>query len=153
VYSDDRVAKFVHENFIPVKIHIKEQPQVFKRFDALWTPTLLVLDPQGVERHRIEGFLASTEFLAQLELGLARSAFANQKFEAAEKQYRSLAKRGLEGDVAPEAIYWAGVSHYKASGDGTALGEAQKALEKQFPDSVWARKASVWKPAEGARSA
>ena len=29
---------------IPVKVHIKEHPAWFHRFDAVWTPTILLLD-------------------------------------------------------------------------------------------------------------
>jgi hypothetical protein len=38
---------------------------------AQWTPTILVVGPDGKELHRIEGFLDAPELLAQLLLGLA----------------------------------------------------------------------------------
>jgi len=47
-------------------------------------------------------------------------------------------------DAAPEAQYWAGVAKYKATGDPAALKETGRAFSKQYQDSTWAKKASVW---------
>ena len=67
-------AQFINQNFVPIKIHIKENKEAFGRFGAQWTPTLILLDPEGKERYRFEGFLPPEDFLAQLEMGLARTA-------------------------------------------------------------------------------
>jgi hypothetical protein len=123
---------------------VKEQPEVFERFNAQWTPTVLVLDPKGTERHRFEGYLPAPEFLAQLRLGLAHAARARNDFAEAERLYRELADDPAVADVAPEALYWAGVSKYKATGDPSALGETAAAFKSRFTDSPWATKASVW---------
>jgi len=129
---------------VPVEAHIKEHPAYFHRFDAVWTPTVLVLDPDGVERFRIEGYLPKDEFRAQLELGLARVAFMNKRWADAEKGYAGVAERYPDSKVAPEAVYWRGVSHYKATNDHTALGEVAEQFKEKYGDSVWAQKASVW---------
>jgi hypothetical protein len=42
---------------VPIGVHIKENPAGFHRFDSVWTPTPLVLDENGKERHRIDGYL------------------------------------------------------------------------------------------------
>jgi hypothetical protein len=41
------------KNFFPVKAHIKEHPAWFHRFDAVWTPTMLLLDSEGKGRLRL----------------------------------------------------------------------------------------------------
>ena len=84
------MIRFISENFVPVKIHIKEQPETFKRFGVQWTPTLLVLDPDGIERYRFEGYLPQEEFLAHLQMGLAKSAFAREKWNESEQRYRQI---------------------------------------------------------------
>jgi hypothetical protein len=117
---------------------------VFERFNAQWTPTVLVVDPQGTERYRFEGYLPAPEFLAQLRLGLAHAWRARGAFAEAERLYRELADDPAAGDVAPEALYWSGVAKYKATGDPTALGETAAAFQSRFTDSPWAKKASVW---------
>jgi hypothetical protein len=149
VYPDERVARLVTENFIPARVHVREQAADFQRFGerfgAQWTPTILALDPGGVERHRVEGFLEAEELLPQLVLALAQMAFQRNDWKAAERHFGDVVQRFPDGDAAPEARYWMGVSRYKASGDAAALAETERDLSARYPQSSWARKASVWK--------
>lgn len=138
------MKEFVSENFLPVKIHIKEQPKTFERFKAQWTPTLLILDPEGIERHRMEGFFPVEDFLAQLELGLAKLAFQKVQYQEAETHFRSACQTYPTSGAAPEACYWAGVSAYKATNKPESLAAAAKLLQEKYPDSEWTRKAAVW---------
>lgn len=132
------------DQFVPVRAHIKEQKPTFQRFNAQWTPTQLILDPDGVERHRIEGFLPVGDFLAQLELGLGKLHFQKQDYVEAERRLRAACERFPGAGAAPEACYWAGVSAYKASQDAGRLGTTARALQDRYPGSEWTRKASVW---------
>lgn len=143
MYPDSEVSTFIVENFVPARAHVKTEGNVFERFNAQWTPTVLVLDEKGREHHRIEGFLEAPEFLAQLRLGLAHLKRARQDFAAAQQIYDDIANS--ETDSAPEAVYWSGVSQYKASGDATALSATEASLRGRFPDSPWAKKASIWR--------
>jgi TolA-binding protein len=104
----------------------------------------VTLDPNGVERHRIEGYLPKDEFRAQLELGLARVAFMNKDWNDAEKRYANVIERYSRSKAAPEALYWKGVSRYKASNDHTVLGEMPELFRQRYPDSVWALKTAAW---------
>ena len=138
------MASFITQNFIPVKIHIKEQPQNFQRFGAQWTPTEIILDPEGAERYRFEGFLPAEDFIAHLQAGLARSAFEHSQWQEAERLYRQIVEQFPNTEVAPEALYWAGVAKYKATGNAEALGETAANFKKKYTGSSWAKKASVW---------
>ena len=109
-----------------------------------WTPTILVVDPGGTERHRIEGFLPAEDFLSQLTVGLAKSAFGNGRFADAEKLFQAVVEKYPDGEAAPEAMYWAGVSRYKGSGNAGALGDTARAFRERYQQSSWAKKASVW---------
>lgn len=144
MYPDPRVEAFINQNFIPVKIHIKEQPQTFQRFGAQWTPTIQILDWDGAKRHQFEGFLPADDFLAQLKLGLAHLVFARQDWKLAEQRFGEIVQQLSNTDAAPEALYWAGVARYKASGNAAALGETAQQFKKNYPQSTWAKKASVW---------
>jgi hypothetical protein len=148
VDPDERVTRFNTEHFLPARVHVREQAADFKRFgerySAPWTPTLLVLDPDGVERHRIEGFLPADDLIAQLTLGLGHSAFARRDWAEAERRFREVVDRFSGTDAAPEALYWAGVTRYKATNDSAALRETARAFGSQYRDSTWAKKASVW---------
>ncbi len=154
MWPDSKVIRFVEENFIPVRLHVREQAADFKKvgshYGALWTPTTLFLDPDGVERHRIEGFLPLQDFLAQLELGLGHIAFQGERWKEAEQHFEVVLAEFPRTEAAAEAQYWAGVSRYKESGDGEELTRTALAFEQRYGDTVWARKASVWKPRQAA---
>jgi len=117
---------------VPLEAHIKEHPAWFKRFEAVWTPTILVMDSKGVERSRIEGYLPTNAFRARLEMGLARVAFMHKKWADAEKGYSHVAEE------------YAAVCQYKATNDHMVLGEAPNELGAKYPDSEWALKALPW---------
>ena len=129
---------------MPLEAHIKERPAYFHRFDALWTPSILILDPNGKERYRIEGYLPKDEFRAELELGLARVAFMSKDWADAERRYTAVLDRYPDSKAAPEALYWKGVSHYKATNDHTILGELPAQFQEKYPESVQAMKTIAW---------
>lgn len=104
----------------------------------------MIFDPAGKERFRFEGYLPPEDFLAQLKLGLARSAFASEKWDDAEKGFEEIVRSHPSADAAPEALYWAGVARYKSSHNGSALAETARQFKTRYTDSTWAKKASVW---------
>jgi len=149
VWPDPEIESLVRDRFTPVRLHVKEQADAYtrasERFGASWTPTTLILDPAGVERHRIEGFLPRNDFLAQLHLGLGHVAFHEKRYDEAARAFDGVVSRFPESDAAPEAQYWAGVARYNGSGDAKDLGAVASAFQKRYGDSVWAKKASVWR--------
>ena len=149
MYTDPGVVAQVEEAFVPVRVHVKDQPTEFKRlgdrFGAQWTPTILSVDKTGQERHRIEGFLPVDDFLPQLALGAAHAAFAGGDYTAAAQRFDEIVSQFTASDAAPEAQYWAGVSRYKGTGDASALKETARRFTERFPDTSWAKKASVWR--------
>jgi hypothetical protein len=148
VWPDERVVRFVNESFIPARVHVKDDAEAFRRYgdkyNAKWTPTILLLDSEGGEHHRIEGFLPNDDFLAQLMLGRAHMDFKQGKFAEAEKRFREIVDRLPNTDAAPEAQYWAGVSRYKATNDATALKATAREFSTRYTDTSWAKKASIW---------
>jgi TolA-binding protein len=148
VYSNPRVIDFVEEHFVPVRVHVKEQAEDFKRlgakYNAQWTPTILLIDSDGSERHRIEGFLPVDDLLSQLALGLAKAAFARKDYASAESLFRKVVDHYPQSEAAAEALYWAGVSKYRATNDPAALVSTGRAFRERYKDTSWAKKASVW---------
>jgi hypothetical protein len=148
VWPDERVVRFVNENFLPARVHVKDDPDAFQRYgekyNAHWTPTVLQLDPNGEEQWRTEGFLPLDDFLGQLMLGRAHMDFKQGKWAEAEKRFREVVDKLPNTDAAAEALYWAGTSKYKASGNPAALKETAKAFTTRYKDSSWAKKASIW---------
>jgi len=136
-------AGFINESFIPCTIHIKRLPALFHRFDVLWTPTVLVISPDGKERLRMEGYLPTQEFRATLTMGWARVAFMNKKWKDAEDFYQKVISEHARTTSVPEAIYWRAVCEYKATGKHEPLLEVSGQL-KDYPGSVWRLKSEVW---------
>ena len=149
MWPDQRVVRAVTQNFIPARVHVKADADAYRRYadryDAQWTPTILELDPDGVERHRIEGFLPADDFLAQLLLGRGQMAFKDAEWPEAEQRFREIVEQLPNSDAAPEALYWAGVARYKATGDPAALKDTARAFTTRYADSTWAKKASIWR--------
>jgi hypothetical protein len=143
VYPEPRVTEFISKNFIPVRLHVKTHPEAMARFGADWTPTVLLLDSNGQERHRIEGFLPADDFLAQLELGLGHLYFKTGRFAEAGKQFQDVVDQLPKTTSAAEAQYWTGVSKYKG-GDQSALPATAAAFKQRYSDTDWAKKASIW---------
>lgn len=148
MYPDPRVASLITEHVIPIRVHVKDQADLWKRlgerYNAHWTPTVLILDEKGEERHRIEGFLPADDFLAQLMIGIAHAARARQDFAEAERRYREVVEKFPQTESAPEGLYWAGVSKYKATNNPAALGDTASQFANRYQTSSWAKKASVW---------
>lgn len=148
MWSDSDVEELVTDEFIPVRVHVRDQSEEFQRlgqeYGAEWTPSILMLDSSGEERHRMEGFMPAPEFIPQLEFGLARIDFSRHDFDVAERRFRSIVAEHPDADVAPEALYWAGASRYKATDDAGVLKETAAALKEKYPDSPASRKGSVW---------
>lgn len=140
--------RFVEENFVPVRVHVREQADEFKRLAARygerWTPTILVIDPTGEERYRVEGFLPAVDLLGQLALGLGHSAFAGSDFVEAERRFRDVVESYPDTEAAAEALYWAGVARYKTTGDVAALTDTARQFQQRYRDTSWAKKASIW---------
>jgi TolA-binding protein len=148
VWPDERVARFVNENFLAARVHVKQNPDDYakysQKYEAPWTPTILVLDEDGVEHHRIEGFLPADDLLGQLMLGRARIAFDHQQWGDAERRYQEIVDQLPNTEAAAEALYWVGVSRYKATGDPAPLQQTARAFKQRYQTTPWAKKASVW---------
>ena len=136
------VARFINDNFVPLSAHIKQNPAYFKRFGAVWTPTVLILDRDGRERWRLEGYLPKNDFLTNLKLGLARVALSRKDWKTAGRFYAEI---GREGSVfAAQAVYYDGVARYSESHEHTILGETAKELHDRFPGTEWTLRSIPW---------
>ena len=105
---------------------------------------MLIIDANGKERWRLEGYLTKDEFQAWLESGLARVAFMNKHWADAEQRYAEVSEEYPDSQFAPEALYWKAVSHYKATNDHTVLGEVAETFKNKYQDSLWAMKSLPW---------
>ena len=105
---------------------------------------MLLLDSDGKERVRLEGYLPNADFTAALLNGLGRIAFVRKKYADAERWYGDVLARFGNTHFAAEAMYWRAVSQYSTSHDHTVLGKVADELRSCYPSSAWASKAIPW---------
>jgi TolA-binding protein len=98
----------------------------------------------GEERWRLEGYLPKEEFWINLDMGLARAAFMNKQWADAEQRYATIIEKHPDSRFAPEAVYYRGVSNYKATNDHTVLSKVAETFTKKYQDSVWALRSIPW---------
>ena len=105
---------------------------------------MLLLDSDGKERVRLEGYLSNSDFNAALRNGLGRIAFVRKKYADAECWYGDVVSGFGNAHFAAVAMYWRAVSQYSASHDHTVLGKVAEELRSSYPSSVWTNKSIPW---------
>ena len=104
----------------------------------------MVMDPEGDERFRLEGYLPKDEFAAWLEMGLARVAFMKKDWAAAETYLGDVINDHPESKFVPEAIYYKGVSRYSTVHDSAELAKTASTLNDQFAGNEWQLRSIPW---------
>ena len=77
-------------------------------------------------------------------MGLAKTAFSQGRYAEAWQAFEILSRQYSDTETAAEALYWTAVSAYKSTGSPEYLKSGGIQLRDQFPQTDWAKKASVW---------
>lgn len=141
-YSNPAVKKFVEDSVIPVKARY-DQP-LAKDFTVKWTPTLVLLDSEGKEAYRSEGYLPPDSLIPALSLGIGKIDMQHAKYDRAIQKFEQITSRFPDSEEAPEAIYFLGVSRFKSTGDLKAMKGAYEKLAGKYPTSSWTKKAQPY---------
>ncbi len=142
-YPDSRVAEFINNRMIPVQLLHDAQPYA-SDYNVKWTPTIIVLDRDGKEHHRIVGFLPPDEFTPALLLGIAKVNFDRDRLDEATADLEKIVNGYPKSAAAPEAIYLVGVTQFKNTHDPAPLKEAFERLRREHPSSEWAKRATPY---------
>ncbi|MFI5331819.1 MAG: thioredoxin family protein [Desulfobaccales bacterium] len=81
-HPDERVARFISLNFVPVQVQTSNQ-MLMQRFAVSWTPTLLVLDSDGREHYRTWGFFSPEDLVATFLTAKGRWALGTDQLPEA----------------------------------------------------------------------
>lgn len=140
-YPDPRVSQFVSEHFIPVKVNIKDHPELGKAYHIHAAPTMVILDDKD-EYYRFSGFLPPQDFLAYLTIGLAVADCDRGKYAEAIGALERLVDQddGIPIDALAEARYWLGRARFKQTGDRQAALPDWKVLVERYPQTSWAKR-------------
>jgi tetratricopeptide (TPR) repeat protein len=143
-YPNLDVIRFIQGHMVPVRLPFDAKPEA-DDFKVKWTPTLIILDHDGVEHHRITGFLAPEELLPMMLLGIGKAHFEREAFTEAIRSLDALLKDYPKSDSAPEAIYYRAVSQYKSTHSAEPLKEAYQKLHADYPLSEWTKRAAPYR--------
>jgi hypothetical protein len=137
-YPDAKVTDYINNEFISLRL--PPEGEKADAFHLRWTPTILALDAQGNEHHRLVGFLRPEHFLPTLMLMKAKTLFAHASFEKALAVFNQILKDYSKSFPAPEAVYLGAVSRYRLEKDPGVLKAAQQDISKRYPDSEWTQR-------------
>ncbi|MBI4311871.1 MAG: thioredoxin family protein, partial [Chloroflexi bacterium] len=79
-YPDFSVQEYIKKRFVPVRFNVVAKPEVMDRFNASWTPTIIVEDVRGREHRRSVGYLDPKRFLGELALAWLKDAVDRRDF-------------------------------------------------------------------------
>lgn len=136
----------LRDELVPVRLLLRDHPDVARRFSVSWTPTLVVLHHRGATVRQWVGFLPPDELLADLTLALALADLRSAMPQQAAARIDGLLARHSATTAAPEALYWKGVAAFRATGDKASLWEIWRQLATTYPDSPWALRTTLTQP-------
>lgn len=144
-YPEPAVAGTINDSYIPLQINTKEESAkpVVERFRQVWTPDLRILDADGFEYYRWNGYLPPFEFLPQLLVAEAHARLRQKNVQAAAELYNDVVERFPTSPIAPEAAYYAAVANYRASKDSADLMKGWEKLRSRYPGSDWRLKQTM----------
>jgi hypothetical protein len=130
---------------VPVRINKEKQQDLFKEYTISWTPTIVILDPEGKEHYRFTGFLPPFEFCAAIIMNGAKTELDLQNYELAIKCCDEVIEKYRGTPAVPEAIFYVSVAKYLSTHDAKNLRAGFDRLTKEFPGAEWTLKATPYK--------
>lgn len=128
-----------------MRINREKQGSLFKTYAITWTPTIIIMDPEGEEHYRFTGFLPPAEFSAAIILEGAKTELDLKNYDLAIKCFDEVIEKYPGTFAVPESIFYLHVAKYLSTHDPKNLRAGFDVLAKEFPGSVWATKATPYK--------
>ena len=143
-YTDSAVISFITDNLIPLRIKA-DDPVLGAQFKIKWTPSLHVLDFDGIEHYRTLGFYPPEDLIPSLLLGMGKSFFNRANRQAAGSCFNRIITEHPKNSLAPEAVYLNGVVSFIGNHDVGHLIALYDRLASEYPDSPWLTRADPYK--------
>jgi TolA-binding protein len=138
-YPQNAVKEAIDAHCVPLKIDNGDTATapILQKYRHIWTPDLHILEADGNELYRWNGYLPPFEFAPQLLAAVAQAHLRLKRFDSAIDMYEDVLKRFATSLVAPEAQYFLAVSKYRKTHESSELMRGWHELEKTFPASEW----------------
>jgi hypothetical protein len=143
-YPNEKVARFIDLNFIPVQIQTTNA-ELMEKYVVKWTPTILVVDADGREQYRTVGFFTPDDFIASFMVGKGHWYLGSEQFPEAQGMFREVQEHYPDSEAAAEGTFFGGVARYKETHNPKALREAYDVLTAKFPRSMWTKQADHYR--------
>jgi thioredoxin-related protein len=98
------VVKFVDFNFVPVQIEVSNTA-LMNQFKVNWTPTIIALDSDGNEVHRVVGFLPPEEFIPTFMVAKGKWYFNAEQHPEAQGMFDEALRDFPDSAAAAEAVF------------------------------------------------
>jgi hypothetical protein len=108
----------------------------------IWTPDVRILNHDGYELYRWDGFLPPSEFVARTLCGYAMAYLRLKRFDRAAELYTDVLTRFSTTYAAPEAQYYLGVTRYRRDPNSDELLTQWANLRSRYPLSEYRVKQS-----------
>lgn len=142
-YPNKAVIEFIDSNMIAVRVPHDQRP-LAEDFKVKWTPTLITLDVDGIERSRTVGFLPPEELIPSLMLGIGKAHLERGEFAQAIPRFEKLVSKYPKSGSAPEAVFYLGVAQFQSTQDPKFLRKAYDTLAAKYQHSEWTKRASPY---------
>ncbi len=138
-YPQTTVSEAVEKYCVPLQIDNTEASAepLTDKYRHTWTPDLRVLESDGNELYRWNGYLPPFEFAPQFLSAVAHANFRLKRFDEATALYEDVMARFPTSLAAPEAQYYLACSRYRRSHESGDLLKGWHELEKTYPSSEW----------------
>jgi tetratricopeptide (TPR) repeat protein len=143
-YPDAAVIEFITKNLIPIRVPANDHA-LAPKFRIKWTPSLLILDKQGIEHNRTVGFFWPQELIPSLLLGMGKACFNQPDRPKAISYFEEIITSYPKCFQAPEAIYLKGVSRFIVGHDVADLIGIYDHLKSEYPNSEWCMRADPYR--------
>jgi len=143
-YPQDLVKEAITAYAIPVQIDNSDpKNNIFLHsLHHIWTPDIRIMNTDGYEMYRWDGFLPPFEFVARLQCGFGLAFLRLKRFDEAERCYVDVLRRFSTSYAAPEAQYYLGVTRYRRDPDSDEMLTQWAELRSRYPGSEYRVKQS-----------
>ncbi len=143
-YPQDFIVETIAEHAVPVQIDNSDMSNasLLRRIHHIWTPDVRVLDADGEELYRFDGFLPPSEFAARVLCAFGMAHLRLRQFDRAEALYVEVLRKYSTAYAAPEAQYYLGVTRYRKDPESDELLTQWANLCSRYPYSEYRVKQS-----------
>ena len=136
-YPQNFVIDALVQYAIPLQIDNSQPARqtLLHRLRHIWTPDCRVLNHNGEELYRWEGYLPPAEFAPRMLFGFGIAYLREKRYDNAEKLFEDVLRRFSTAIAAPEAQYYLGVARYRRDPESDEMLEQWAQLRARYPGS------------------